>query len=98
MTLSTSARYSGQHTRGVAALVRGYRERIARDPDLYEGDIDVIMWLVNDTPHRDWSPSEVARAAKVSTSTAQQLLAELALGRHIARDERGAWSRYWARR
>lgn len=82
----------------VSDLVRGYRARIELDPELYDGDVDVIMWLINDTPDRDWSPSEVARAVGITATAARNALGELAAGRHIARDERGSWSRYWSRR
>ncbi len=88
-----------QSTVGVAAKVRDYRARLTGpNADWYEGDVDVIMWLVNDTPERSWSPSEVARAVKVDASTARRLLDELVDGDHIRGDDRGAWTRYRSRR
>lgn len=80
-----------------AKLVKGYREVIARDPDLYDGDLDIVMWLVNDTPERDWTPSQVAQVVKINSHEAYNHLAELAQGGHIRRDDRGAWTHYWSR-
>lgn len=82
----------------VAQLVRGYRDQIARDPELFDGDQDVAMWLINDTPGRDWSPSELGRAVGIRADVARRLLDELADDGHIGRDARGAWTRYYSRR
>jgi hypothetical protein len=81
----------------IAELVKGYRERIAKDPDLYDGDLDVVYWLVHDTTDRDWTPSQVARAVGISTHEAGQHLSLLASEQHIRRDQRGSWSHYWSR-
>ena len=79
-------------------LVRSYRERIALDPDLFDGDLDVIMWLVTDTPERSWTPSEIAQVAKVSTDEARRLLEELTEDDSVLANRRGAWTRYYSRR
>lgn len=78
--------------------VARYRETIARDPGLYEGELDVVLWLVTDTPERSWTPSEVSRAAGVPTRQAWRHLHQLADEGHIRSDSRGAWTRYWSRR
>lgn len=80
-----------------AELVKGYRALIAADPDLYDGDIDVVMWLVKDIPDRSWTPSEVGRAIGIETSAARCHLDRLAHAGHITVNERGAWTRYTAR-
>jgi hypothetical protein len=82
----------------IAELVKGYREKIARDPEFYDGDIDVVLWLVSDTPDRDWTPGQVGRAVGISTHAAGAHLSQLAEEKHIARDQRGSWSHFWSRR
>ena len=77
-------------------MVARSRERIARDPDTFD-EVDVVLWLVTDTPERSWTPSEVARATGRTTSEAYAALAELADGGHVLRYERGAWTRYQSR-
>lgn len=85
------------NTRSPRQLVASYRETIAADPDRYDGDEDVLYWLVNDTPARSWTPSEAARAARISSSDAYRILRMLATEGAISSDERGAWTRYSAR-
>lgn len=80
-----------------AALVRSYREQIALDPEMYDGDYDVVRWLLEDTVGRDWTPSQVARVLGVPTWRVGGMLGELAERGFIARTQRGAWSRYWGR-
>lgn len=85
-----------QSTAGLAEKVRGYRATIDRDPDLYDGDEDVVMWLVRDTRHRDWSPSEVARVVKtINASEARRILEMLVGLRLIRKSGNGAWTRYY---
>lgn len=86
-----------QTTAGLAAKVSGYRQQIAADPNLY-GTVDLVMWLVEDTPDRTWTPSEVAKVLRIDTSTAYEMLRELYCDGYIAADQRGAWTRYSARR
>lgn len=81
-----------------AELVRGYRAIIESDPGKYSGDVDVAYWLVDDTPERDWTPSQIAQAVGITTSAAQAILADLGARGHIAHDDRGAWTHYWSRR
>jgi len=80
----------------VAELVADYRAKLAAEPTLY-GEIDAAMWLVEDTPERTWTPSEVGKALRITTVTAGDFLRELYLDGYIASDERGAWTRYRAR-
>jgi hypothetical protein len=82
-------------TAGTAALIRSYRETVAADPEMHDGDLDVTYWLVNESS-RSWTPSEVARALNTDTWIARQYLSSLAADGLIAADERGAWTRYFA--
>lgn len=86
-----------QSTAGVAEKVRGYREQIAKNPDFYDGDTDVVLFLIQDTPDRDWSPSEIARALKITTQAAYEHLYILWAGGHIAAHGNGSWRRYQER-
>lgn len=84
-----------QSRAGTAEKIRGYRELIARDPDLYDGDEDVVMWLLKDTPTQDWTPSEVARVVKTINGTeARRILEMLVSERMIHKSGNGAWTRY----
>ncbi len=75
-----------------AALVRGYREQIQANPTLDYSD--ATYWLVNETPDRTWTPSQVARALDIYTGEARGYLDELAANGDVLSTERGAWSRY----
>jgi hypothetical protein len=81
----------------ISQLVAGYREQVARDPESHDGDSDVAYWLLQDTAGRSWTPSELARALKIDTHAARELLQSLAAADMIAGDGRGAWTRYSAR-
>jgi DNA-binding MarR family transcriptional regulator len=81
-------------TASPAQLVKGYRAKIALDPDLYDGDLDVIMWLIEDTAPRSWTPSELGRAAKVPTTQVQNHLATLVGDGYVRTSGNGAWTRY----
>lgn len=84
-------------TKGIAALVNRYREAIAAEPDQRYDEADLIVWLLEDTAGRDWTPSQVALALKLSTGHAANLLRQLAADEMIASFDRGAWTRYFAR-
>jgi hypothetical protein len=84
-----------QSRAGTAELVRKYRQTIELDPDLYDGDEDVVMWLLKDTPTQDWSPSEVARVVKTIDATEARRILEMLVGlRLIHKSGNGAWTRY----
>jgi hypothetical protein len=80
-------------------LIRSYRDRIAKDPDLYDGDIDIVLWLIEDTSSfRDWTPSQIGSFARIKTSEVQNILRTLVADGYVVSDNRGAWSHYWSAR
>lgn len=81
-----------------AQLVATYRDRIARDPEAYDGLIDMVMWLIEDTAPRDWSPSELARALRADTREVHDALPVLVSDGYVVSSNQGARSRYTARR
>lgn len=82
----------------VPQLVAGYRARIAQDPDLFDGDTDVVLWLIEATTARDWTPSEIARAAGITTNAARDIVATLTADGDVVGNDRGARTRYSSRR
>jgi hypothetical protein len=81
-----------------ADLIRSYRTEIARNPELYDGNLDVVSWLINDTAGRTWTPSEIGQAVGIDTVEARRLLVELVELGAIRSDDRGAWTRYYGAR
>jgi hypothetical protein len=81
-----------------AEMVKAFRAEISADPEIYDGDIDVAMWLIDDTPSRTWTPSEIGKALHISTAEAAGYLRKLAALDYIASNHRGAWTRYYSRR
>jgi hypothetical protein len=84
-----------------AQLVASFRQQLATNPEFYaeeDPNATVVMWLVEETPDRTWTPSEVARLVKIATYTARNILDALVADQLIASDDRGAWTRYTARR
>lgn len=60
--------------------------------------LDAIATLIDDNPDRTWTPSQVARKAHTTTTNATEALHYLVQHRMADADERGAWTRYTARR
>ena len=58
---------------------------------------DLVMWKIDDNPRRDYSPSEIARAVKITTEEARRVLPALVADGHILAHGNGAWTRYTAR-
>lgn len=84
-------------TAGIAARVAGDRAEVAADPESHDGDLDVILWLVEDSTDRTWTPSEIARALGIETVEADRHLRNLLGLQFITSTYRGAWSRYGSR-
>lgn len=58
---------------------------------------DLVEALFEADPTRSWTPSEVARKVRTTTTTAARVLAYMLANRYITAAGNGAWTRYAAR-
>ena len=58
---------------------------------------DAVLEVLEAHRDRTYSPSELARAAKLTTAEVREVLPALVCDRYLARHGNGAWTRYTAR-